>query len=495
MLAESAWRMGQIDAAESMCKRILASAPTHSSALHLMGVLAGERAQYKTAEALLTQALLTSKHPISCHFHLGIARLRDGRFPEAISSFEQALALDPTLLPALENIMEARWRMDDLAGAIASCRKIMDLNPSHKDAPTNLGVLLSLTGQHDSAIDILRDTARRFPESAEAHWHLSQILLLTGQYAEGWREYEWRWFCKNFPSERRHFSQPVWRGEFCPGKTILVHAEQGFGDTIQFLRYLPLLRELSGARVVLECQLELARLVAGSIGDQIAVVTRSDDPPSFDLQIPLLSLPYTTRKVEPLTMASPYLHTPPISNLNDVRALCVALIWAGSTTHLRDRDRSIALEQLASILETPDVQFYSLQSDYAAELPVGISPPPICIRDFCDTAALMSQMDLIITVDTASAHLAGALGRRVWTLLPFVPDWRWGLDTDGTPWYPTMRLFRQRESGDWNEVLQRVCAELRNFRLSRADMQVGSSFKKPSKIDRDSPAEPPPRAA
>ncbi len=301
------------------------------------------------------------------------------------------------------------------------------------------------------------------------------MLLLAGQYEEGWHEYEWRWLCASHAHRQRRFSVPRWDGQPAPGRTILVHAEQGFGDALQFVRYLPLIIERAGGSgIILECRPEQASLFKQFESPRMRVVERSasdETLPPFDLHLPLLSAPLTLREFAPLPAKAPYLVAD--SKLRDRwrrRLGCeakfrVGLAWAGDPGHGHDRRRSIPPEKLSPLLEVPGIEFVSLQVA-GDPLPAKLADSGIRdfrkeIADFSDPAALIAELDLVITVDTATAHLAGALGRPVWVLLPFVPDWRWGVAREDSPWYPSMRLFRQFEPGEWDDVVQRVIAEIR----------------------------------
>jgi len=308
----------------------------------------------------------------------------------------------------------------------------------------------------------------------DGHWNLALALLVQGHFPEGWEEYEWRWKTKGLLSPRQLLPQPLWDGRPLAGRAILLHAEQGLGDTIQFIRYLPLVAQ-RGGRVIVECQPELQRLVQAMTPD-IPVLARGQPLPDFAFQCPLLSLPKalgTTLATIPATV--PYLHAD-AQNVQMWRdrlaghgsALKVGLIWAGNPHHKNDRNRSVKLASLAPLAQVPGVQFYSLQKGAAAAQ--AKTPPPGMdlidrtddLQDFADTAAMIANLDLVIAVDTSVVHLAGALAKPVWTLLPYCPDWRWLLKRQDSPWYPTMRLFRQPEIGDWDSVIQQLAAALAN---------------------------------
>ena len=383
-----------------------------------------------------------------------------GKYGEAVSVYDAALGSTPTLVAAWNNRGNALLELCHYADAAESYSRALELAPELHDTRVALATCYQALGLVKKAMNACEAVLKAAPGHAEAHWNKALLLLLEGDYRDGWREYEWRWRKRNFTSPLRDFSQPRWQGESVDGKTILVHAEQGFGDTLQFCRYIPLVAAL-GARVVFECHPPLAALMESLAGGNMSVVAMGDPPPPFDLQVPLMSLPMifgTT--VETIPCDVPYL-APPSERLSfwqsqiiDNGCFKIGLCWAGKRNP--DPGRSCPAELLASLAEIPGVSWYSLQVGWGDDLPLAMSDLTAHIRDFGDTAALVAQFDLIITVDTAVAHLAGALGKPTWVMLPQAPDWRWMLVREDSPWYPTMRLFRQREAGAWAEVVRRV---------------------------------------
>jgi hypothetical protein len=294
---------------------------------------------------------------------------------------------------------------------------------------------------------------------------------MQGRYARGWAEHEWRWQYRSFPASPRHTDSPSWRGDALAGRRLLTWAEQGLGDTLQFVRYTRLLAQ-RGANVVLEVQPELLRLMRESL-PEVEVVARGTVPRRFDLQAPLLSLPHLLdTRVETIPADVPYLHAQPervaawAQRLGEPDGrLRVGLAWAGSPSFQNDRQRSLPVRHLAHLAEIPGVEWFSLQKNPAEPPPLELSDWTTELVDFADTAALMMHLDLVISVDTAVAHLAGALARPVWVLLPHPPDWRWFLDRTDSPWYPTARLFRQPRSADWSTVMHDLTAELESLKL------------------------------
>ena len=411
---------------------------------------------------------------LEAHLNLVEALIALTRFEEAIASGQQLLAKRPTpSSPQLDvifaevfnhvgNAFLENRRSDE---AIANYESALRLNPDYADAWSNLGIAHFRTHQFERAEQAYRKAIALRPDFARAHVNLSLLLLLLGRYAEGWHEQEWRLADPSKPG-------PRWNGEPVPGRTILVHAEQGFGDLLQFFRYLPLVKARSEARVILFCQRELVRLLAAAeCGVEVIANDQDTVIPPFDLQVPLLSLPLALDLPDPWHPDSAYLSALPEwrarwrKRLGRRSGLRVGLVWAGNSGQGDDASRSLTFEQLRPLLRLPKIKFYRLQIAAAgagAESTVEKKLVDLTadITDFADTAALMAEMDLIITADTATAHLAGALGRPVWTLLSSLPAWRWGLQDDTTPWYPTMRLFRQKTPGDWKEVIQRLTEAL-----------------------------------
>ncbi len=326
----------------------------------------------------------------------------------------------------------------------------------------------------DEALESFAHALALNPENADANFNEGMTRLLIGDFSAGWKKYEWRWKAKQ-QAHARDFSQPLWLGgEPIAGKTILVHAEQGYGDTIQFVRYVPMLARV-GAKIVLEVQPPLKPLLASFEG--ALIVARGEPLPAFDLHCPILSLPLAFKTEQASIPASiPYLQAPHDrvekwkQRLPRQGELVVAIAWSGSATHEQDLVRSIAIEKLAPLLAIPDIQWISIQrelrpgnAEFLAAHPK-IAHVGAELADFADTAAVLSQADLTISVDTSTVHLAGALGRPVWVLLQYIPDFRWLLDREDSPWYPSARLFRQPDFGDWKSVIERIARELASLR-------------------------------
>ncbi len=315
-----------------------------------------------------------------------------------------------------------------------------------------------------------QEALRHDPDYAEAHVNLAYFRFLLGNLEEGWPEYEWRWKRRDFTLPP--FRQPLWDGSNLEGRTVLIFAEQGLGDTIQFIRYAGLVKQ-RGGKVIVQCQRLLLRLLATCAGID-RLVPEGDEPPPFDLQAPLLNLPGIFRTtVASIPGNTPYLRADCVSSdhwqkqLRGMPGYKVGIAWQGNPDHALDRRRSLPLQSFAPLAELPRVRLVSLQKGPGREQlteqgeRLGVLDLTDRLEDFADTAALMSSLDLVITVDTAVAHLAGALHIPTWLVLPRIPDWRWLLERDDSPWYPSMRLFRQSTWGDWAGVIERLTEALR----------------------------------
>ncbi|MBV9724475.1 MAG: tetratricopeptide repeat protein, partial [Gammaproteobacteria bacterium] len=402
---------------------------------------------------------------------LGAALHDLGRLAEAEASCREALRLRPNYFEAHGNLGNALSALGRPVEAEASHREALRLRPNNPEAYGNLGNALYALGRPAEAEASHREALRLRPNFPAAHNNLGYALLLAGRFEEGWKEYEWRWKVKPFSSSARDFSAPLWSGEAIGDRTILLHAEQGLGDTLQFCRYAPLM--VCGPRVILEVQAPLVRLLSRLPG-VTQIVARGDRLPPFDLQCPLMSLPRAfNTSLETVPAAIPYLSADPAlagdwqERLAGLDGLRIGLVWAGGqrlnfpTAAAVDRRRSIALKALAPLGELSGVSFVSLQKDapaaQAADPPHGLILHDFTadLHDFEDTAALIVNLDLVISVDTSVAHLAGALGKPVWLLNRFDTCWRWLLNRDDSPWYPTLRQFRQPRPGDWHSA---ICA-------------------------------------
>lgn len=468
-------KQGRFEEAIASYQRALALQPNFPEAMSNLGDALTKAGREDEAIALLRRTVAMKPDFAEAHNNLGSALWKKKLRDEATVCYRRALELSPNYAEAHSNLGGSFMALDRHDDAIACYERAAALKPDLPDAYGNMGVACMRQGHNERALELVRQAVACDPRFADGHWNLALILFLLGRWEEGWREHEWRWRTPVPVSPLRHFSQPQWDGAPLPDRTLLLHAEQGFGDTIQFMRYAPLSRERSqAARVIVEVPPPLVRLLTQSVEQGIEIVGReawdASALPPFDAHLPLLSQPLALREYPPLRISAPYLRADETSRAawrdRLPAGFRVGLVWAGKPDHTNDHHRSIAFDRLLPLLRVPDVHFISLQIDTPLPQREGVMLHDLTahLADFADTAALIAELDLVISVDTAVAHLAGALGARVWTLLPFAPDWRWGTTSEETPWYPTMRLFRQRQFGDWDEVIARVAAELSTLR-------------------------------
>jgi len=398
-----------------------------------------------------------------------------GRADEALTDFDAALAVMPGHPGALYNRGNALFDLGRYANAITAYDGAIAAAPNDAPAWNNRGRALQALNRHAEAVASFDRAIAIRKDYADAHFNRALSLLTLGELSAGFAQYEWRWQRSRVHDSRRSYGKPLWLGDYpLARKTILLTAEQGLGDTIQFARYAPLLAQ-SGARVVLEVQPELKTLLAGLDG-VASCHARGDQLPAYDVHCPLGSLPLAL-KTEPTNIpaAIPYLRAdePHLikwrERLASLPGKRVALAWAGNVSHANDRNRSIDLKLLEPLLALEGISFLSLQrelrGDNAEDLARQANVTPLGgeLADMADTAALIALADLTISVDTSVVHVAGALGRPVWVMLAFAPDWRWTLNAESSPWYPQARLFRQPTLGDWPSVVAALRAELARF--------------------------------
>ncbi len=522
------YEAGQTAEAERLCLRVLSIDVRHADALYVLGMIAYKIGRFPVATSMIRRAIAVNPRQPYYHSNLGNALCAQGKLDEALPCFERALTIDPNHVEArfnLGNVLREQKKYDQ---AVASYQRALAVKPGYINAMCNLGIVYGLQNKLDLAAatyehaltlapdrtdlicnlaDVfhtqgkptqavllferalalkpdqykacnclcnacfdLGDLARSIawnqrtlaiaPDYGEALMNKSLLELLQGDYASGWRDYEVRW--KVY--KPRLFARPLWSGQPLDGACILLHAEQGLGDSLQFLRYVPKVIEAGGA-VVLDVPVNLHRIAALIPG--ITLVNSNDPLPPFDFHAPFLSLPLAFgTTLETIPKQIPYLSVPTealqkAATLSwPASGLRVGLAWSGNPNHPKNRLRSIPLALLAPLFKLDGVHFCSLQMGPAAEdlktVQASITDLAPHTGDMADTAAQIAQMDLIISVDTSITHLAGALGKPLWVLLTRLPDWRWLLDREDSPWYPTARLFRQTNSGDWIPVVERL---------------------------------------
>ena len=457
--------------------RALSVDPRHLDALTNRALTLVALKRYSEAVAGYDAALALHSDLLRALFGRGTALQAMERHGEAIESYDRALLLKPDLVEALHNRGFALHALTGYSDAVKWYDQALSLKPEYADALNNRGRALQALGRHDDAMDSYDEALALQPDHADAQLNKGLLLLLLGELDAGWALYEARWKASEAPPER-HFAKPLWLGESDISRSrLLLHAEQGLGDTIQLCRYAKLL-SAAGVEVAMEVQAELATLLRNVEGVS-KVVARGEDLPDYDFHCPLLSLPLACKTtLTTIPAETPYLKAEASrlakwsTKLGAPQSFRVGVAWSGGTLHRNDVNRSIPLSTFSRLLSLR-VDWICLQNhirdaDRAelAKLPALRRFEPD-IEDFSDTAALLELCDLVICVDTAVAHLAGALAKPLWLLLPFAPDWRWMLEREDSPWYATARLFRQPAIGDWDIVLQSIEREL-EARLEQA---------------------------
>jgi tetratricopeptide (TPR) repeat protein len=466
---QQAWRFfhaNQLQQAEAICGQMLASDPRNADALILSGRIANSQGRWESAAALFGRALQIRGTGVEAHVGMGVANFGLRRFSEADSALTEALRLNPTDFDANQNMAILQRQLGNLNSSADHFRRAVEVEPTRPLVRVYLAMVLREVGRLEESDHELAVVLRMAPGLAEGHMQMAWNHHLQGRFEQGWVEYEWRWRCAGAALPR--FPQPIWDGSDPGGKRIMLHAEQGYGDTIQFIRYARLLAE-RGARVVLYCQETIRELMSTATGLEQAVADVRKLP-AFDMWCPLLSLPKrfgTTFETIPADV--PYLRAEErrVSEWgqrvrDDPPGMRVGLCWAGSRSNPNHVRRSISPDELSPLGQVGGIVLYSLQVDAAGPVTsVPFIDHTSAIRDFADAAALMAHLDLVISVDTSAAHLAGALGKEVWTLIPSVPEWRWLMNRSDCPWYPTMRLIRKGPES-WRELVQKVADELRS---------------------------------
>jgi uncharacterized protein (TIGR03032 family) len=418
-------------------------------------------------------------HSPAFHFQRGTELYRQGQLAEAIAAYRQCLALEPAFPEARYNLGVVLGDAEHYEEAAACLHDVLTAEPARADAHNCLGYLASRQRQPHQAMAYYEQAIALHPQYAQAHVNLGLTLLQLGDYPRGFAEYEWRWQtgqCTPF-----HCPHPQWDGRPLPDHTLLIHTEQGAGDAIQFARYLPLAAQRCHTLIVV-CRTDLIPLFATLPGIAQLREAGTLTVAEFDTYLPLLSLPHVLgTTVETVPAQVPYFDAHAIRRrkqtgpalplaLSPAPLPKVGVVWAGSPTYNHDSQRSCALHEWTAVLRVPGIMFYSLQKgpqrQDLAQVPADLRVQDLdrFMHDYGDTALIIDQLDVVITVDTSVAHLAGALGKPVWTLLPYVPDWRWGFEGDTTPWYPTMRLFRQARPGAWADVMAQVAQRLAQWR-------------------------------
>jgi tetratricopeptide (TPR) repeat protein len=498
-------KLGDMENALASFNDAIKLSPAYAEAHHNRGVILKEMLRFE-------EALQSFEHAVKMHpaYTAAIAKQAEmlrllGRAEESLVAYQQQLQLlpdSPEILNDLANVLLALRRYDEalvyydralhilpnyheahnnrgnalqahgrLEEAIIAYDRAIALDNSYVEARVNRGNVLAGTLKLDAALDEYGRALDIDRDNGDAHWNKAIVQLLQGNFAEGWAEYEYRWKCTG-ATPMRHAAAPEWRGvDNLSGKTILLYAEQGLGDTLQCIRFLKTIFAL-GARILLEVPLETKRLLQ-PFADMATIFAKGESLPPFDYQCPLMSLPFALKANTEQDFASGVYLRAPASRvthwnaaLHPVRSLRVGIVWRGNPKHPNDANRSIALDRFSPLLKSGTCQFFGLQKDIKDTERTLLSNKScftdlsMQLDDLAETAAVIANLDLVITVDTAIAHLAGSLGKRVWILVPFLPDFRWLLHRQDSPWYQCARLFRQPDPGNWEVVITDVCSEL-----------------------------------
>jgi Flp pilus assembly protein TadD len=446
--------------------------------LHLAGAL-GKQRKWAEAERVLRQTVDVDPDNLDLQVNLAYALIQRERLEEAAAIYHRVLAQRPGYHEIYSNLAFVRERQGRFDEALSSTRRAIELRPDYPEAYNNLGIVLRSLHRLDEAGEAFRKALELRSDFPLAAFNLGTTRLLAGDYASGWPGYRYaRRIAEEVAPPR---DLPEWNGVPIPGKSLLIYADQGFGDTIQFARFLSACRERSAAQIIFFCQSALIGLFADLPG--VDVLLANDEPvPDCDFQVPIASLPgLLGARIESVGIGVPYLSSPrklrpelaALFEQGDRDAVRIGLVWQGNPKQMRDIVRSCPLEKLEPLLNTNRARFFNLQTGEPGRLQINelklkdrLTDVGGTLGNFADTAAVLSQLDLVITVDTATAHLAGALGRPVWTLLCHTPDWRWHLSRNDSPWYPMMRLFRQPRYGDWDSVVTAVGDALKMGLLS-----------------------------
>jgi tetratricopeptide (TPR) repeat protein len=472
-LGDTLSSMGRYDEALTHCRQALRLQPSFAGAHHNLGNAYRGLGKLSEALACYQQALLLNPDWAETRINIGVALAGLNQLDEAVAHYREALRLQPDCAEAWSNlgrvfVKQGKW--EDASGAF---QRALEGQRNQAQAYYNLGYTLGEQGKPAEAANCFRQALRLKPDDVTAHWALALSLLVQGDFEQGWPEYEWRWRLNGWSPQQ--LTQPVWDGSSLAGRTILLYGEGGLGDTIQFVRYAAVVKRYGGS-VIVSCQKLLLPLLASCPGiDRLVAV--GSELPAFDVQAPLLNLPRILKtSLATVPAETPYLF--PDAKLQEkwqrklshYPGFTIGIAWQGNPQFYKDRKRSIPLIQFAPLARIPGVHLISLQKGQgteqlrlvADEFPVIDLGNRLDKRSgaFLDTAAIMKNVDLIITSDTAIAHLAGALGVSVWVALSYVPEWRWLLQREDCPWYPSMRLFRQTHAGDWEEVFDRMAHEL-----------------------------------
>ncbi|MCF7976360.1 MAG: tetratricopeptide repeat protein [Phycisphaerae bacterium] len=460
----------QLECAATALQRIVQIGPASAEVHTRLGMILRQLGQDREARQHYMEALRLKPGLAEAHNNLGNLLNQHGLYQEALHHYEQATQANAHYAESFNNLAATLIHLNRLADAVTHCHKAITLKPAYAEAHNTLASAYMKQGRYQEAKDKFMHTLALNPEYAEAHSNLGMIHLVLGEFDAGWREYEWRLKSPVF-RQRYTCKQPRWDGTPFPGKTLLVHYEQGMGDSMQFIRYLPKVKALGGT-VLYQDRPPLKTLFQKYPGIDRFICLGDTDMPQFDMQASVMSLPFLLGTQEHNIPATSVYLKAEVEKIKRMQAYIqshdfnVGIVWAGSKVHKNNRNRSCDPALFRSLAQCPGIGLYGLQR------PDSEPAAPDCLadllvtnlgehfQDFSDTAGAIAHMDLILSVDTSVLHLACAMGKPTWALLPYVPDWRWMLDRTDSPWYPTLRLFRQSRPGQWQPVFDAVAESL-----------------------------------
>ena len=466
-LAGSLRQINRLDEAKTCIEHALQIDGNYARAFMRYGDILSDKRLFDEAVSAYQKSIALGLKDSRLFIACGIALRHLGKLEEAVSTYNAALAIESNSSDALTNLGNAYSDQGKIADSIACHRRATAIKPNSALVWSNLGQALQQNGKLDEALDCYQQAILLDSNCSKARFNRSLVLLSKGDFERGFQEYEWRWI-DSFPA--RDFARPIWDGTPNNGKTILLHAEQGLGDTIQFIRYIGRFQLIGMHRVIVECQPALVPLLKGVKGIDM-LIPRGEGLPPFDTHAPLMSLPRILKTtIHNIPSETPYLkanvdlvvHWKQL--LASIREVRVGIVWQGSVAHPKDKIRSIPLRHFEGLSHLPGVKLISLQKGFGTEQLAEVEFSPmdfsgemdVASGPFMDTAAILKNLDLVICCDSAIAHLAGALGVPTWIVLNTQPDWRWMIDRDDSPWYPSVRLFRQSQPNDWTEVFLRI---------------------------------------
>ncbi len=450
-------------------EKILKLDPKSIDAFNNIGINLQALGKHQEAINAFESAVKINPNTADSHNNLGISLLTNNQPSEAALAFQKAISLNPSSPQLYNNLGLALKKLNKIEESIICFNKAIDIDKRYADAYSNRGLSYQALQQTQAALNDYDECTKLDPGHVDNYWNKSLLKILMGDFEDGWILYEWRW--KSFAKKSvRKFNEPLWLGkESIENKKILIYPEQGYGDFIQFCRYIPMIEKLN-AEVILEARPALLDLISTTY-PHMTIIESGKRLPSFDFQCPIMSLPLAFKtQLDNIPSSAPYLKSDPTKNkkwdtkLGKKTKLRVGLAWSGSIQHPNDHNRNIKLDDLKPILALP-FEFHSLQKEYRVNdltliKEFGIQNHAEKLNNFSDTTALIENLDLVISVDTAVAHLAGALNKTIWIMLPFNPDYRWMLDKDHSPWYASASLFRQKQTNDWHPVVKSITDKL-----------------------------------